>query len=475
VKIGLLSLAALSILAVPEARALPSRDLPDIAPLSAPIETSRPEAGSKGARAADESSPPASSDTLVFTPTDQDTIVSAEPAPRVMRFRHREDWLKPPFGDRLITDPEEWRSRERKTNWLGGHFDYNRVDLVRLGIAYQAQSREPMLPRLGARIEYAFGRDRTLYGVQIEQPVLPPGRLALGVSMVRTTDHHELQQVEDLENSLAMLFGKQDYRDYFERDGFGAYVSWRVPDFSTLSVHVRNDRFRSLDLDRRAGSLFHRDRPLRDNPPIEEGEAHTLTLRLERLAHRTRQMRAGFYHWIDLERAGRGLGGDFSYARLLADLRSVFRLSPATTLALRTVVGTNGYGTLPDQKEFALGGVDGLRVLELRGESNGARPDRIHARPVATEERDVRRRAACDRVRRRRQRLDQCVRPMGRRPPADARGRGIRPRHLRGPPARLLRARPPANGIERRGELETAATLLSGRSRPCSPRVGPLR
>ena len=60
--------------------------------------------------------------------------------------------------------------------------------------------------------------------MQLEQPLLPPARLALGVSAVRRTDHSELQQVDDAENSLALLFARQDYRDYFEREGFGAYL-----------------------------------------------------------------------------------------------------------------------------------------------------------------------------------------------------------------------------------------------------------
>ena len=32
--------------------------------------------------------------------------------------------------------------------------------------------------------------------------------------------------------------------------GYGAYLSWRVPDFSSVSVHLRSDRYRSLPLDR---------------------------------------------------------------------------------------------------------------------------------------------------------------------------------------------------------------------------------
>lgn len=270
-------------------------------------------------------------------------------------------WLRTPFGDRLLTDPDVWRGRAHGRD-VGLALDYNRVDALRLGASYEVQDPSTMEPRVGARMEYAFGRDRVLYGAQIEQPLAPPGRLALGVTMVRRTDHSDLQQVDDLENSLALLFGRQDYRDYFEREGFGAYLSWRVPDFSTVSVHARSDRYRSLPLSDQTRSWFHAQRPLRDNPAIDEGTAHSMTLRLERLAHRTRRTRAGLYHWIELERAGRGLGGDFTYTRALADVRSVVRLSPATTLTLRAVGGHSLDGTLPRQKEFTVGGVDGLRA-----------------------------------------------------------------------------------------------------------------
>ena len=95
---------------------------------------------------------------------------------------------------------------------------------------------------------------------------------------------------------------------------------------------------------------------------MDEGDIHAVLLRLERQTRRTARTRAGLYHWIELERAGHGMGGDFDYTRALADLRSVLRLSPTATLALRAVGGTTATGVLPPQKEFTAGGVDGLRA-----------------------------------------------------------------------------------------------------------------
>ncbi len=301
-------------------------------------------------------------DTMVFQPRDTGSAADRWRHARIGIGRPDDDWLQAPFGDRLLTHPDPWRGDgDSRVHELDVVLDYNRVDLLRYGLGYQAQSPETMNPRVGARLEYATGRRRVLYGVQLEQPLAPPARLALGASMVRRTDHSDLQQVDDLENSFALLLARQDYRDYFEREGAGVHLSWRVPDFSTVSLHVRSDEYRSLQRARHVTSWFDRDRPLRDNPQVDEGEAHRVLLRLERLAHHTKRTRSGFYHWVELERAGGQVGGDFDYMRALADLRSVLRLSPAVTLSLRGVAGATLDGVLPRQMQFTVGGVDGLR------------------------------------------------------------------------------------------------------------------
>jgi Omp85 superfamily domain len=324
-----------------------------------------PPGGARAAESDSEPPPPTREERIRMAPVIEDS----EPYPdHSFEISHEDVWLRTPFGDDLLTDPAVWASRR------GSHFEldrhmaarmrlaYNRVDRVALGLGLEVQDPTTLAPRLGTRLEYATDRERWLYGIQLEQPLAPPGRLALGVSMVRRTDHSELQQVDDTENSLALLLGRVDYRDYFEREGFGTYLSWRVPDFSTVSVHWRNDDYRSLPAYLNTVSWFHTDQSLRDNPPIDDGRTHTVAVRLERLAHRTFRTRAGIYHWIEMEWAGQGLGGDFSYTRALADVRSVLRLTPVSTFAFRMVGGFTPKGVLPRQKEFTLGGVDGLRA-----------------------------------------------------------------------------------------------------------------
>lgn len=320
------------------------------------------------AQSADSSSTAAAADSLPglrFTPWDTETVADTTTT-------HEEhwhtggdfSWPRAPYGEGLLNALAPWAADHRKQG-AECIVDYNRVDALRLGLGWHMRGEDPRMPRLGLRLEQAFGRERTNYGAQFEQPVTHNGRFAFGAFLLRRTDRNDLQQISDLDNSFSMLFSHYDFRDYFEREGAGAYVMWRVPDFSNISVHVQNNRYRSLQAFGDLWSISHGNRPLAPNPAIDDGEGHSLLVRLENAVPTARGGRPGFYHWIELDRAAHGMGGDFDYVRAIADLRGVVRLSPATSLALRGVVGHTPDGSLPKQKEFTLGGPDGLRAHPL--------------------------------------------------------------------------------------------------------------
>jgi hypothetical protein len=315
-------------------------------------------------------------DTLQFTPVpaDSDTIrvdwVKDESFHEWARGSHRRQdeyaalMPRSPYGDGILTDRDQWRIRSSKgQDWPQLVGDYNRVDRLMLGLGYELHPHDPMAPRIGARWAYSFGRERALYGVQLEQPLLGDGWLAVGGSMARWTGHPDLQQVSDLENSADLFFGRNDNRDYFDKNGLGAYLASRLGDVTTASLHWRNDEYKSLPAKGGITSLFWTSRELRDNPAIDDGQSHTLTLKFERLSRRVVRPRGGFYHHVSFERGGGPtLKGDFDYSRFLADVRGVARVSPATTLSMRIVGGSTTGGLLPAQRAFTLGGFDGLRA-----------------------------------------------------------------------------------------------------------------
>ena len=302
---------------------------------------------------------------LRFTPFESDTV--GESGQAAEESWHQDSglhWPRAPYGEGLLTGIQPWAAEHHHQD-VEVLVDYNRVDALRLGIGWRMRGDQPWMPRLGARIEQVFGRERTNYGAQFEQPVQHNGRFAFGAFLLRRTDRNDLQQIGDVDNSLSMLFSHYDFRDYFEREGAGAYLLWRVPDFSNISLHVQNNHYRSLDAFGDLWSISHGNRPLAPNPAIDDGEAHSLLLRLESAVPGAHGGRPSFSHWVEIDRAAHGMGGDFDYLRAIADLRGVFRLSPTTSLALRGVAGSTPDGTLPRQKEFTLGGPDGLRAHPL--------------------------------------------------------------------------------------------------------------
>ncbi len=270
-----------------------------------------------------------------------------------------EEWVRAPREESRIYDSELCGREGSHVDLL---LDYNRVDQLRLGLRTEIQKEQSFHPRVGVRLEYAFERERILYGSLIHQPLTRSGWLGLGAALYRRTDHGELQQTSDIENTADVLFARFDYRDYFEREGMDGYLSARLRRITNVSLHARSDDYHSLALRGGTRSLFHRDRPLRGNPPVDEGNLRSLALRAERPALVFGRAQPGTYHWGEMEWAGRRMGGDFRYTRALGDLRSFVRLSPTQLVALRAAAGSTIGGALPFQKRFTVGGVDGLRA-----------------------------------------------------------------------------------------------------------------
>src|SRR5262249_1231244 len=129
-----------------------------------------------------------------------DSIVAIPRGPRAADLEPESQGLSTPFGDPLLPALGPGKGGEgRGALRFQPVLSYSRVDPLRAGAAAQWMPDETWVPRIGARFEYAFGRERGLYGIAVEQPLDAARRLALTASAVRITDHSELQQVEDIE------------------------------------------------------------------------------------------------------------------------------------------------------------------------------------------------------------------------------------------------------------------------------------
>ena len=247
--------------------------------------------------------------------------------------------------------------------------------------------------------------DRWGYEVRAEQFLGGRRALRLGAAAYSRIDPIEDWHVTKLENGLSTFFLHRDYRDHYEREGGSVYARF-APPASPLDVTLeyRGERHDA----KAAGSpwtLFNNSDPWRPQPLAAEGTLHSLALstrfdtRSDPDDPATGWLVEGEVEQgidVDLERpaafavgtpggppAGTPVAGQ-EYGRFthaLIDARRYNRISPEARLNFRVLAGgTLGSGTLPPQRQHALGGEGSLPGFALFSVDCGARDRRLSRR-----------------------------------------------------------------------------------------------
>ena len=242
---------------------------------------------------------------------------------------------------------------------------YNRVEGLVLGIRrmpvdWSAWDRG----RIYGQVGYALSLEEWRYEAGAETRLTEAFGsgifdLKVGGAYRRNTGTRDIWKSTWAENTLAASLFRTDFFDYFETDGWTAYVVGRVTPWIQFSGAYREDTYRSLS-NNTSWSLFGGD-SFRANPGIDEGEMKSLVFALEggRIMN-YRHNPAGFTFRAEAE-IGKDFGGDFRFNRYMADVRTYIRISRYDGLSLRLRGGTSE-GNLPLQKSFTLGGVGSVRA-----------------------------------------------------------------------------------------------------------------
>jgi outer membrane protein assembly factor BamA len=176
---------------------------------------------------------------------------------------------------------------------------------------------------------------------------------------------------------------QRDYRDYFDRRGYGGMLWTQATRSLRLEVSRRRDEERSV----RATdpwSLFRNSDRWRPNPPIDDGHYITTGVQVDFDTRNERYLpstgwliRARFEHSssgdvapVDLPRLVRPevpLGRRYAFDRLLLDLRRYTRITPYLRVngRLRAEGWVDG-DRLPVQRRVSLGGLDLLPGYDFR-------------------------------------------------------------------------------------------------------------
>jgi hypothetical protein len=287
-----------------------------------------------------------------------------------------------------------------------GEGNYNRVEGLPVMVGPVFSTGGPSRFRADAmavwRSENGFSlNDEDLgYYARVEQHFGPGGRFSLGATAYSLIEPVERWALADIEASLATFLFHRDYRDYFDRTGFGAAARYHDADAGlSLSVEYRDEDHAYAPVGS-PWTLRRNDAPWRPQPLVAEGNLKSGTA--EVIFDGRNDPEDPSDGWYLKARATMGLDGSLtlpqfsepepspptvvSDARALdpelrtgfLDLRRYARLGPGAALKVRGLLGGSLDGApLPPQFQHALGGEGSLPGYRLMSVDCGARANRF--------------------------------------------------------------------------------------------------
>lgn len=247
---------------------------------------------------------------------------------------------------------------------------YNRVEGLFLGLHYPNRYSwdEPSISLFGSG-GYGFATHRWRYAGGISRQYgMGRALIEVGFEGHSLTDSKDQWIVDEGENTITAIIMRDDYRDYFGREGvsgwLGVYGKWNTSDMQFKAMYL-NDQYQSLDW-RTNWSVFGGDKLFRENPAVWEGRMRSLLASFEIHQERLRSyFTAGWKFGVSAEIAGKSFGGDFEFNRYIADVIRYQPLSKYENLNFRLRAGS-ATGDAPPQKWFELGGISTLPAFTYK-------------------------------------------------------------------------------------------------------------
>lgn len=182
--------------------------------------------------------------------------------------------------------------------------------------------------------------------------------LEIGVEGHIRTDTRDAWLIDEGENTLTSLVAREDFQDYFKRQGFSVNGTWHIGD-EHLMVSYRDDRDSNL-IERDYWTLFGGNKVFRPNPAITEGVIPAAVIETY-LNTKPENRNRG---WMVLGEAEFGTG-DYKYDRFILDVRRYQPLTHWMELNLRARASAVT-GNIPIQDYVYVGGISTLPAYDYK-------------------------------------------------------------------------------------------------------------
>lgn len=290
-----------------------------------------------------------------------------------------------PHKKRTLPKPKEGIYIDGDDDSSPVYADYNRVDGFTFGFQFPRQSwwekhkHNFAVIGLGA---YSFAGKRLQYRLGLERWFLGEYRFSLGGEFHNLTATKDDWIMGRMENSLAAFLIKEDFRDYYRREGYSVFFNQNLGRRISLRGEFRDDRFSSLE-NKTNWAIFGKHKKFRPNPPLmpwslsADGSFHSylnpfyldLQSAVGKLTIDTRNDKKnptrGWHISAFAERAGQGMTSDMDFERYILDIRRYQPFGWDENLNVRLRAGT-ATGTLPPMYWFDLGGISTLRGYDFK-------------------------------------------------------------------------------------------------------------
>lgn len=255
--------------------------------------------------------------------------------------------------------PFMWYDKDYDDNFL---FRYNRVEGFFFGFGDNKDYYWDGSKSLSGHGSFGYGFASHKWRMQLgldRQFATTSGLYEFGAEVHGLTDTKDEWIMKLGENNLAALFFHEDFRDYFQREGFSVHTARYTKDgdvTTMFDVRYTVDRYTSMQ--QKANWAVFGGHQFRSNPLVNEGMVRSISVVAGfNTVEKYRRRSEGWDAYTKAEIAGSSFGGDFDFTHAIVDVRRYQSLSDDDQISARIRAGSLEGNTIA-QKMFELGGAN---------------------------------------------------------------------------------------------------------------------
>lgn len=260
-----------------------------------------------------------------------------------------------------------------ETNILDDNFlfRYNRVEGVFIGFGAEKKFYWDGSKSISGAGSFGYGftshRWRLQLGLDRQFAMSENELYEAGAEVHSLTDSKDEWIMNLAENNLSSIFFREDFRDYYQREGFSVHTARYTKDgeeATMIDLRYTADRYSSMYSAAQWGVFGNRS--FRSNPMVSAGMMKSVSLSggMSNI-DRYRSYSEGWNIFIRGEYGGRMLGGDFDFTQAVIDIRRFQPVTDDDQLNIRVRLGALE-GTPLTQKIFDLGGANTIPAFGFK-------------------------------------------------------------------------------------------------------------